>query len=268
MEIQSLRNIVWLALLILCNAQDLTWQPSSLQSLGTGLYPIPESQSAPSKGTAPATAGGGAGITLSSTSSPFSPATRTTSDYVPSPPNELSSGSPLAKNSTGRGNAAGTAIPPKTARPSPLKTDTSATTASALTLNPSLPTDSTSMTVIPDLVIPTTSLNPTNSEAGGYGIVLAGLLSSMSGDGDRLSAEITIPASRTAFIRSIETNEPKFQQLFDDLGGTDQSKTCRSGGGGLLGGLVNLAGCAINKMSSIKANVNVPKPDFSKIKPD
>lgn len=140
--------------------------------------------------------------------------------------------------------------------------------------SPSLPSTASlsSMTDVPDLVIPSTSLSPTSSAASAYGLALAGLLAGIAKDGRSMSAEITIPVSKTAFLNSIESSEPKVQQFFNDLGGTDaSSNSCGSSGGGLLGGLVHLFGCALNKMSSLKTSVNIPdgtEPNFSDIEKD
>lgn len=78
-----------------------------------------------------------------------------------------------------------------------------------------------SVTKIPSvLFVPVTATNQ-DIATSSDGAPLAGLLRQITNNGKSLRAKITIAASKTEFIQSIEFTEQSFQRMFDDLGGTD-----------------------------------------------
>lgn len=121
------------------------------------------------------------------------------------------------------------------------------------------------------LFVPVTATNQ-DIATSSDGAPLAGLLRQITNNGKSLSAKITIAASKTEFIQSIRSTEPSFQKMFDDLGGTDiPTDGCRHPGGGILNSIVNLVGCAINSLKTLKAKVDIPdgvEPDFPSIDRD
>ena len=117
------------------------------------------------------------------------------------------------------------------------------------------------------------SSSPISSAAPLTQIGLGPMLRNVLLAGQSLSAEISIPASKTKFISSIESTEPLLQQKFDSMGGVDIASTrCSQPGGGILGGMLQLVGCAFNSLEHLKAGVDAPphgnEPDFPSINQD
>ncbi|KAL6717744.1 hypothetical protein ACLMJK_003829 [Lecanora helva] len=131
--------------------------------------------------------------------------------------------------------------------------------------------NSTLATALPQTSSPS-SISPTSSTAPSTQILLVPILRNILDAGKTLSAEITIPASKTKFISSIESTEPILQQKFDSMGGTDITSTrCAQPGGGIFGNILQLVGCAFNSLEHLKAGVDAPdgsEPDVASINHD
>ncbi|KAL9593574.1 MAG: hypothetical protein Q9219_007491, partial [cf. Caloplaca sp. 3 TL-2023] len=125
--------------------------------------------------------------------------------------------------------------------------------------------------------IPTTPIDRGSPQATSNGIVIGGLLFGLSKSAKDLSNDITIPATKTAFLHDIEVTENQLETLFKDMGGTlpPEKGGCGGGGrkgkrgiGGLVGDIFNTVRCAINSVDTLKGHIDVPEPDIPTIEGD
>ncbi|KAL8668854.1 MAG: hypothetical protein Q9168_006533 [Polycauliona sp. 1 TL-2023] len=132
--------------------------------------------------------------------------------------------------------------------------------------------------ITPPPAIPTTAIKRDSPEASSQGIIVGGLLSRLSNSAKSYSTDITIPATKTAFLDDIDDTEHELETLFVDLGGKLPPDTggCSSGGArkqkrgplDFVGDVFNSVRCAINSVSTLKGHVDIPKPDFPTIEGD
>ncbi|KAL8773774.1 MAG: hypothetical protein Q9209_001542 [Squamulea sp. 1 TL-2023] len=129
--------------------------------------------------------------------------------------------------------------------------------------------------ITPPPAIPTMSIDRESPQASSEGIVIGGLLSRLSNSAKSYSTDITIPATKTAFLEDIDDTEHELETLFRNLGGSLPPDTggCSSGGGGgglgdLVGDIFNTVRCAINSVNTLKGHVDIPEPDFPAIEGD
>ncbi|KAL8936881.1 MAG: hypothetical protein Q9216_004697 [Gyalolechia sp. 2 TL-2023] len=129
----------------------------------------------------------------------------------------------------------------------------------------------------PPVIIPTIPIDRDSPQATSNGYIIGGLLSDLSKSAESYSNEITIPATKTAFLDDIDNTENQLGTLFKNLGGTLPPDTGGCGGGarkqrraigGLIGDIFNTVRCAINSVDTLKSHVDIPKPDFPTIKGD
>ncbi|KAL8772349.1 MAG: hypothetical protein Q9203_004910 [Teloschistes exilis] len=126
-------------------------------------------------------------------------------------------------------------------------------------------------------VIPTKQIASRSPAATSNGTIIGGLLADLSKAAKSLSNDITIPATKTAFIDGIDDTEDQLKTLFTDMGGKLPPDTggCSGGAqkqrrslGGLVGDVFNTVRCAINSLDTLKGHVDVPEPDIGTIEGD
>ncbi|KAL8993521.1 MAG: hypothetical protein Q9188_007310 [Gyalolechia gomerana] len=129
----------------------------------------------------------------------------------------------------------------------------------------------------PPVIIPTTPIDRDSPQATSNGFIIGGLLSDLSKSAKSYSNEITIPATKTAFLDDIDDTENQLETLFKDMGGTLPPDTggCSSGArkqkraiGDLIGDVFNTVRCAINSVDTLKSHVDIPEPDLPTIEGD
>ena len=121
----------------------------------------------------------------------------------------------------------------------------------------------------------TSHISSSGLAASSEGVIVGGLLFSLSRIAKSYSNDITIPATRTTFINDIEDTEHKLETLFTDMGGKLPPDTSGCSSSKLKRGLVSLIGdvfntvrCAINRLDTLKIHVDTPEPDFPIIDDD
>lgn len=131
--------------------------------------------------------------------------------------------------------------------------------------------------ITPPPVIPTTLIDQHSPQATSDGVIIGGLLFGLSKSAKSLSNDITIPDTKTAFLKNIEDTEHQLETLYKDMGGTVPPDTggCSGGArrkkrglGSLVGDVFNTVRCAINSLDTLKGHLNVPEPDISTIEGD
>ncbi|KAL8935186.1 MAG: hypothetical protein Q9211_004828, partial [Gyalolechia sp. 1 TL-2023] len=129
----------------------------------------------------------------------------------------------------------------------------------------------------PPVIISTTSIDRDSPQATSNGFIIGGLLSDLSKSAKSYSNEITIPATKTAFLDDIDDTEHQLETLFKNMGGTLPPDTggCSGGArkqrraiGDLIGDVFNTVRCAINSVDTLKSHVDIPEPDFPTIEGD
>ncbi|KAL9599991.1 MAG: hypothetical protein Q9219_003460 [cf. Caloplaca sp. 3 TL-2023] len=125
--------------------------------------------------------------------------------------------------------------------------------------------------------IPTTPIEPDSPAATSDGYIIGGLLAGLSKSAAGYSNDITIPATKTAFLQDIEDTEGQLETLFTNMGGklppdtggcSGGARKRRRGLGDLVGDVFNTVRCAINSVNTLKGHIDVPKPDFPTINGD
>ncbi|KAL8710194.1 MAG: hypothetical protein Q9225_007328 [Loekoesia sp. 1 TL-2023] len=131
--------------------------------------------------------------------------------------------------------------------------------------------------ITPPPAIPTTPVDRQSPQATSDGVVLGGVLFGLSKSAKSLSNDITIPATKTAFLNNIKDTENQLETLFKDMGGTLPPDTggCSSGArkkkrglGSFVGDIFNTVRCAINSLDTLKGDLDVREPDISTIEGD
>ncbi|KAL9579388.1 MAG: hypothetical protein Q9203_006716 [Teloschistes exilis] len=131
--------------------------------------------------------------------------------------------------------------------------------------------------ITPPTAIPTEHVDPKSPQASSEGVVIGGLLFSLSKSAKSISNDITVPATKTKFLDDIDDTEHELETLFKNMGGTLPPNTGGCGGGArrvrrglgsLLGDVFNTVRCAINSVNTLKSHVDVPDPDFPTIEGD
>lgn len=132
-------------------------------------------------------------------------------------------------------------------------------------------------TITPPPAIPSEHVDPKSPQASSEGVIIGGLLFSLSKSAKSISNDITIPATKTKFLDDIDDTEHELKTLFENMGGTLPPNTGGCGGGArrvrrglgsLLGDVFNTVRCAINSVNTLKSHVDVPDPDFPTIEGD
>ncbi|KAL8662335.1 MAG: hypothetical protein Q9202_004793 [Teloschistes flavicans] len=132
-------------------------------------------------------------------------------------------------------------------------------------------------TITPPPAIPTEHVDPKSPQASSEGVIIGGLLFSLSKSAKSISNDITVPATKTKFLDDIDDTEHELETLFKNMGGTLPPNTGGCGGGArrvrrglgsLLGDVFNTVRCAINSVNTLKSHVDVPDPDFPTIEGD
>ena len=128
--------------------------------------------------------------------------------------------------------------------------------------------------ITPPPAIPTTPMDRESPQASSNGFIIGDLLFELSRSAENYSNDITIPATKTAFLQDIDDTEHQLETLFMNMGGTLPPDTggCSGGTrkqkrglGDFVGDIFNTIRCAINSLDTLKGHVDIPEPDLPSI---
>ena len=114
------------------------------------------------------------------------------------------------------------------------------------------------------------TIAPSGTSASNAGVIFGGLLFGLANN--IKGVDLTIPTVKAEVIKDVDNTINKAEDLFDDLGGSSSTGSCKGGNAKrlpnpfsglehLAGDVLNIVGCADEVLNSLKDNLSKDTPD-------